>query len=242
MTTSIDSITLYMTKTCPWAARVRIVLREANATFDEYEIDLKNKPDWYKPIVNPAGSVPVIAYGGPDVPADQPSPQSIKLRESLPMIEWVADVFPQSKLLPKDPVLRYKIRLFTNVITSKLVSSYHAFLYRGGSADAVIQAFETVQDELNPNTKFAVSDDFTNADVGAAPFLGRVELLLRNDVGVYAQGEGKRLHELLATDPKFHRLWSYIQAVKERDSVKSTLGEELLLEGALQQVETIKNS
>jgi glutathione S-transferase len=32
---------------CPWAARSRVALAEANADFEEIEIDLRNKPEWY---------------------------------------------------------------------------------------------------------------------------------------------------------------------------------------------------
>jgi glutathione S-transferase len=32
---------------CPFAARSRLALAEANADYEEVEIDLQNKPDWY---------------------------------------------------------------------------------------------------------------------------------------------------------------------------------------------------
>jgi glutaredoxin len=32
---------------CPFAARSRLALAEANAEYEEIEIDLQNKPDWY---------------------------------------------------------------------------------------------------------------------------------------------------------------------------------------------------
>ena len=43
---------------------MRIALREAGANFTEREIDLRNKPEWYNTLVNPASKVPAIAYGG----------------------------------------------------------------------------------------------------------------------------------------------------------------------------------
>ncbi|KAH7909602.1 hypothetical protein BJ138DRAFT_1154831 [Hygrophoropsis aurantiaca] len=47
--------------------------------------------------------IPAIAYGGPDVPPETPSPDSTKLAESLVLVEFVADLFPQSGILPTDP-------------------------------------------------------------------------------------------------------------------------------------------
>ena len=38
-------------------SKVEIALTEAKAKFTRYEIDLKNKPDWYAPKVNPVGEV-----------------------------------------------------------------------------------------------------------------------------------------------------------------------------------------
>jgi glutathione S-transferase len=63
--------------------QAEIALALAQADFKRFEIDLFNKPDWYAPKVNPASKVPAIAYGGPDVAPDQPSPASTKIAESL---------------------------------------------------------------------------------------------------------------------------------------------------------------
>ena len=32
---------------CPYSARSRVALAEVNADFEEVEIDIQNKPDWY---------------------------------------------------------------------------------------------------------------------------------------------------------------------------------------------------
>lgn len=166
-----------------------------------------------------------MTYGGPEVPPDQPSPESFKLRESGPIIEWVADTFPSSGLLPQDPLLRYKARIFIDVLGSKLISAYHGFAFRDTPVETLIKGIEALQAELVPGTKFAINDQITIADAAAAPFLVRLELVLRNDVGLFAEGEGKKLHELLSTDAKFKRFWSYVLALKERDSVVKTFPE-----------------
>jgi Glutathione S-transferase, N-terminal domain len=40
-------IRLYTNKSCPWAQRARIALLEADVNFQEIEIDLVNKPEFY---------------------------------------------------------------------------------------------------------------------------------------------------------------------------------------------------
>jgi glutathione S-transferase len=65
------------------ASQAEIALAHAKADYKRFEIDLQNKPEWYAPKVNPASKVPAVAYGGPDVAPDQPSPESTKIAESL---------------------------------------------------------------------------------------------------------------------------------------------------------------
>lgn len=172
-----------------------------------------------------SGAVPAITFGGPDVPPDQPSPESFKLRESLSIIEWVADQHPNSTLLSKDPLARYKIHLFIETFSSTIVPGFYSFVFREGDPGTLLKAFETVQELLPKDTKYAVSNDFTNADVAAAPFVGRLEAALRNDVGIFALGEGKKVYDLLTKDAKFERLWKYFVVLKERSSFKETFPE-----------------
>ncbi|GJJ14900.1 hypothetical protein Clacol_009170 [Clathrus columnatus] len=219
-------ITLYITQTCPWAARARIALREVNVPFTEHDIDLRNKPQWYLSDVNPAGLVPAIAYGGPNVPPDQPSSESIKLRESLLIVEWVADEFPKSNLLPESPLNRYRARLIIDVVATKLVTALNALVFRDGTSEDLIKSIELVQKELVPSAKYALSDQFTIADAASAPFISRVILFLKNDLGVSTEpGQSKGLYDLITQDAKFSRFWSYAQAILERPSVKDVINE-----------------
>jgi glutathione S-transferase len=51
-------IKLYSNGSCPWAHRSRIALLEAGVKYEEVEIDLRNKPDWYSKI-NPVLPYPL---------------------------------------------------------------------------------------------------------------------------------------------------------------------------------------
>ncbi|KZT38463.1 hypothetical protein SISSUDRAFT_986163 [Sistotremastrum suecicum HHB10207 ss-3] len=219
-----EQITLYTSETCPWAQKTRIALAEAKpfgAKWTEFEVDLKNKPDFYAKTVNPASKVPAITYGGPAVPPDQPSPESIKIAESAVLVEFIADLFPQSNLLPQDPVLRAKIRFFIDVATTKFVPGWFQFTFKGASPDALYAAAEQVQELLDPEGPWFAGEQFTIADVSIAPFIERLCVNLQNDV-VANPGEGSKVFKELSEAPRFARFAKYARAILGRPSVSGT--------------------
>jgi|JI10StandDraft_1071094.scaffolds.fasta_scaffold566212_1 glutathione S-transferase len=75
---------------CVWA------LEEANATYD-YQRVWMTKGDGQKPefkAVNPAGKIPVLQDG------------ALTLTESVAIMFYVADKFPQAGLIPSEPIAR----------------------------------------------------------------------------------------------------------------------------------------
>ncbi|OJT08274.1 Glutathione S-transferase L1 [Trametes pubescens] len=218
-----ERITLYTAKICPFAQRAEIALAEAKAEFTPFQIDLSNKPEWYAPKVNPASKVPAIAYGGPEVPPDQPSPESVKLAESLVLVEFVADLFPDSGILSADPVTRAQTRFFIEGVSSKLIPAWYAYFLRGASVDDLYAAAEYVQ-SLLPAEGFAVGT-FSAADIAIAPFLARARVSLVNEIGKYPEGDGKKVWEALNTG-KFARLGKYTEDLFARESFKSTFDED----------------
>jgi glutathione S-transferase len=80
----IDKITFYTSKICPYAQRAAIALKEVGAEYERVEIDLFNKPSWYKDI-NPDQKVPALNTEGQNV------------AESLVIIEYINDRFPEKK-------------------------------------------------------------------------------------------------------------------------------------------------
>lgn len=74
-----------------------------------------------------------------------------------------------------------------------------------------------------PATGFAVGE-WSNADSAVAPFLLRAELLLKNDLGAYPAGEGKKIYEALQ-GAQFARLRQYLKDVKEHPSIQATWDE-----------------
>ncbi|THH20033.1 hypothetical protein EUX98_g8658 [Antrodiella citrinella] len=216
-----ETLTLYTAKVCPYAHRVELALAEAKAQFQTFEVDLQNKPVWYAPQVNPASKVPAIAYGGPEVPPEQPSPDSTKIAESLVLLEFVADIFPESNILPKDPVARAKVRFFIDAVGNKFNPAYFGYVVTGKGTQAdLIKGFKDIQ-ALLPETGFAVGE-WSIADAAIAPFIARLFVALENDFGLYAVGEGPKTLELIKTSPELKRIQTYIDDITARKSFTDT--------------------
>ncbi|TFY78989.1 hypothetical protein EWM64_g5022 [Hericium alpestre] len=168
--------------------------------------------------VNPAGKVPAIAY------VARPSLDSIKLTESLVLVEFVADLYPNSTLLLRDPVRRAQAGFFLDFV-SKVISPFFAFSIRGEPAEPLLAGFEALQGQLDKGT-FAIGDDFTIADVALAPFLGRIELFTREDEGLFKKSEGRRDYfEAVTSRPSFKASFDAQKYLLEHEKARNaTLG------------------
>ncbi|XP_006463623.1 hypothetical protein AGABI2DRAFT_194394 [Agaricus bisporus var. bisporus H97] len=223
---SNERIVLYAAKLCPFAHRVEIALKESGIDYERCEIDFFTKPDWYLEKVNPAGKVPVIAYGGPQTPHDDPSPESIKIAESLVLVEFVNDL-SGGKLLPTDPVLRAKARLFIETISPKVISAFFGPCLRGDDPQMVVQAIELLQNLVPEGDGFAVGD-WSIADAAVVTLLARTELAFENDYGSYDQGMGKKAWDEVMNDAKFERFRRYYAAVKARKSFQESFARDFI--------------
>ncbi|KAI0666284.1 thioredoxin-like protein [Trametes maxima] len=220
-------ITFYTHVYSPNCHRVQLALEETKAEYTSYSVNLMEKPEWFAAKVNPVGKIPAITYGGPKTSPDQPSPESVKINESLIIVEFLADLFSEAKLLPSDPLLRTKARLFANVIETKVLDALKAFfMYGDGAEKTLYEAFETLQARL-PATGFAVGE-WSTADIAAGPYLTRIYMLLKNDIGKYPAGKGVEVYKTLQ-GPKFARLSKYIEDIKQYPSFKATWDEGLQL-------------
>jgi glutathione S-transferase len=171
--------------------------------------------------------VPAIAYGGSQVPADEPSPDSVKIAESLVLIQFISDLFPDSGLLPKDPVAKAQIRFFLEFSGTKIAPVIHGFVTKGGPAEPVIEAYDIFQSLLPPvnQGKYLFGNKFTLADIAIAPFLGRfLVVALKHGLGKFDKDDGKRVWDTLQ-GPTYERLWQYIKDISERKSWKDTFDE-----------------
>jgi glutathione S-transferase len=133
-------------------------------------------------------------------------------------MEFVADLYPDSGLLPSDPVGRAKARFFVDVVNTKFANPYVAYLHGEGTTMAsLLPGLEAIQALLPADQSLALGGDFTIADAAVAPFLLHMAAVLkvRDTEGVGATLRSER----------FARLAKYVQTLKEHPSVKSAWDE-----------------
>jgi glutathione S-transferase len=107
-------ITLYDAERCPYCARVRIVLADKGVEHEVVAIDLSDRPAWlYEK--NPLGKVPVIEE------------DAFVLPESVVIMEYLEERYPEPALLPADPAARALARLQVERFDDFLGDDYYAF-------------------------------------------------------------------------------------------------------------------
>jgi len=226
---SKEQFVLYTAKICPFSQRTRMALEEAGAQYINYEIDLNHKPEWYITKVNPASKVPALAYGGPPTDPDKPSDESVKLAESAVLVEFIADLYPEAGLLPTSPIERAQARFFVDFVGCRLLPAFFGFVFKGDVGAPLTSALEVIQQRLPRNSTFFGGDKPNVADIAVAPFLARIQLQLKHDLGAFPVGEGLKLYDVLFKDERFHLLKNYIHALMDRESFKKTFDEEYLV-------------
>ncbi len=159
--------------------------------------------------------IPSITYGGPDVPSHQPSAESEKLSESIALLEFISDIYPEANLLPADPILRAKARRVISLYENYVHDGFKAAVFLGQPAEGLLQALGKFQSALPP-TGFAIGQ-YSIADCAVAPFLVRMMLFFRRGLGGYTYEEGDKVRQALSGE-EYARFRTYIQDLTERPS------------------------
>ena len=142
------------------------------------------------------------------------------------LVEFVGDLFPESGIIPKDPVKRAQARFFIEGVSSKLFPAYYALQVKNGPIEDLYKALEYLQ-SLLPAEGFAVGE-YSIADIAITPFLARARLTYLNDIGAWPAGEGPKIWETITTG-RFARLAKYTGDLFTRESFKLTWDEVRLL-------------
>ena len=169
--------------------------------------------------------VPALVYGSPKSDPEHPSAESAKLAESLVILEFIADLYPDSGLLPKDPVERARVRFFIDGFSTKVfmpAAAFFVFSNDEKASQTFVEAVAEFQELLPHNALFAVGDHFTIADAAIAPFVGFWEIFSRHDIGQFAEGTGPRVHKELFQSERFARLQHYYANISSRESFKNS--------------------
>ena len=159
-------MTLYSATTCPFSHRCRIVLFEKGMDFQIIDVDMDNKPEDLA-VMSPYGRVPVLVE------------RELILYESNIINEYVDDRFPHPQLMPADPVMRARARLFLYRFDQELFC--HIDALENGTPKVAEKARAAIRDNLTvispvfAKHKFMLADDFSMLDVAISPLLWRLE-------------------------------------------------------------------
>ncbi|BCT67456.1 glutathione S-transferase N-terminal domain-containing protein [Nitrosospira sp. NRS527] len=159
-------MTLYSATTCPFSHRCRIVLYEKGMDFQIIDVDLHNKPEDLA-IMTPYSRVPVLVE------------RDLILYESNIINEYIDDRFPHPQLMPADPVMRARARLFLYRFEQELFC--HIDAVEHGNPKTADKARAAIRDNLTviapvfAKQKHMLGDEFSMLDVAIAPLLWRLD-------------------------------------------------------------------
>jgi glutathione S-transferase len=154
-----DKLTLVSFDLCPYVQRAAILLAEKGVPFERIDVDLSNKPDWFKTI-SPLGKVPLLRVGE-DV-----------LFESAVILEYLEET-TLPRLHPDHPLKKARHRAWIEFGSSILADIWTVETTKDQAAfDAKVQTlkhkFARIEDELAGNPWFAGSA-FSIVDIVFAP-------------------------------------------------------------------------
>lgn len=156
---------LYSGSVDPFSHRCRIVLYEKGMDFEVIDVDLANKTEDLA-VLNPYGSVPVLVE------------RDLVLSEANIINEYIDERFPHPQLMPADPVMRARARLFLYSFEKDLFSHIKDL----ESTDEVVanKARKTIRDNLTQlvpifsKQNYLLGDEYSMLDVAVTPLLWRL--------------------------------------------------------------------
>jgi RNA polymerase-associated protein len=157
---------LYSGTSDPYSHRCRIVLFEKGMDFEVIDVDLLNKSEDVA-VINPYGKVPVLVE------------RDLVLYEANIINEYIDERFPHPQLMPPDPVMRGRARLFLHRFEQEIYSQVevieHGVPKAADKARAIIRDNLTQLAQILANQKFLLGDEFSMLDVAIAPLLWRLD-------------------------------------------------------------------
>jgi len=157
---------LYSGSVDPFSHRCRIVLFEKGMDFEVIDVDLANKTEDLA-VLNPYGSVPVLVE------------RDLVLSEANIINEYIDERFPHPQLMPADPVMRARARLFLHNFEQDLFS--HIKDLESEEEERIVKARKIVRDNLTQlvpifsKRDYLLGDEYSMLDVAVTPLLWRLE-------------------------------------------------------------------
>lgn len=185
--------------------RVRIALALKGLPYDTIPISLPasaHRNDSFR-AVNPQRRVPALELDSGDV-----------LLQSLAILEYLDEVYPQNPLLPKDPIERAKVRAVAHIVSCDMhplnnSGTRQRLTSQFGANDAALdswasywvdEGFSAIERLLEPGP-FAFGDQITMADICIVPQVynaRRFHIPLSNFPRVIAVDASARQHPAFA--------------------------------------------
>ena len=157
---------LYSNSTDPFSHRCRIVLFEKGMDFEVVDVDLTNKPEDLSTL-SPYSDYPVLVE------------RDLILTDANIINEYIDERFPHPQLMPPDPVMRARARLFLKDFESQLFINMSDL----ESQDTEVSEYarKKVTDilmQISPilgKQAYLLHEEYSMLDVAIAPLLWRLE-------------------------------------------------------------------
>lgn len=166
----MPDIELFSFEACPFAQRTRMMMIEKGIDCSLTEVDLYNKPDWWKEL-SPHGKVPLIRHNGEIV------------YESRIINEYLEDVFPDPPLLPKNAQRRALARIWIDYCDTYFLPALHKLIGDRHDEDkqrenraVVAEKFLFIENEGLKKLgrgPFFMGEEITLVDLQFMPFIER---------------------------------------------------------------------
>ncbi|KAH8371180.1 hypothetical protein KR093_006414, partial [Drosophila rubida] len=129
---------LYSMRFCPYAERAHLVLNAKKVPHHSIYINLTEKPEWLVE-VSPLLKVPALHLVGEK---SQPS-----LIESVIIVEYLDEKYPQHPLLPKDPLQRAQDKILVERFNA-VTGAFMKLVLQGGDGADLWPAVDIFEKEL----------------------------------------------------------------------------------------------
>ena len=157
---------LYSHSTDPLSHRCRIVLFEKGMDFEVIDVDMDNKPEELTTL-SPYVDSPVLIE------------RNLVLTDPNIINEYIDERFPHPQLMPPDPIMRARARLYLKDFENQLF--IHMSDVEGTDTSKRNKAIKTITEgllQLVPilnKQPYLLYDDYSMLDVAMAPLLWRLD-------------------------------------------------------------------
>jgi glutathione S-transferase len=170
---SQSRLTLVSHGLCPFVQRVAILLLEKEAPFQRVDVDLKDRPNWFR-VMSPTGKVPLLMVQKGDE-------EATVLFESVAICEYIEQVYPEPALHPKDAISRAQHRAWIEFATGMLADAWGYLNATDqqtalGKSSALRGKLERLGSEKMEGPYFA-GETFSMVDIAVAPVFRYFDIL-----------------------------------------------------------------